>query len=102
MANVIKDGMSYGNPLVLVQSDSETWITRGRSITIKQAILEDVSADITSACVFSQSDGSTTATLLAHRDTRSGINTVIWPEPITVSNLYLQSLVAGRVVMFLE
>lgn len=102
MANIIVNPKTKGNPIVLGQSLSETWITNGVSITIKQAILEDVSADTTSACIFAKDASSATLSNLAHRDARSGINTVIWSEPVTFSRLYLRALNAGRVILTLE
>lgn len=96
------DPQSRGNPIVLVQSDTETWLTNGKSITILQGIVDQVSADTTSAVVFATNDNSAAANDVIHRDVRTGINTVLWSEPYTTSRLYIRSLVAGRVILTLE
>lgn len=96
------DPRTRGNPIVLVQSDSETWLTDGYTLKIKQGIVDQVSADTTSAVVFAKDASSAAASDIIHRDVRSGINTVLWSEPFTVSKMYIRSLVAGRVILTLE
>lgn len=102
MTNVIVDPKTRGNPMVLTQTSDQTWITNGVSITIKQGIVDNVSADTTSAVVFAKDSTSAAGSDILHRDVRSGINTVLWAEPFTTSRLYIRSLVAGRVILTLE
>jgi hypothetical protein len=97
------DPTQWGNPIVLTQAtSSETWVTNGHSITIRQAIVDNVSADVTSAIVCARDDTSAAASDILHRDVRSGINTVLWPEPVTLSKLYIRNLAAGRIIMYLD
>lgn len=91
-----------GNPIILEQSNDQTWITKGTMIKISHAVLTDVSADTTDAVILAKDSSSAAASDLCVRDARSGVNTVLFSEPQCFSMLYCRNLSAGRLEIYLE
>ena len=91
-----------GNPMIVKQSDDQTWAFENTCMKISHAIVQEVSADTTGAVIVAKDSSSAEASDYGVRDVRSGVNTVIWSEPIVISNLYIRNLSAGILKIWLE
>jgi hypothetical protein len=88
-----------GNPIIITAA--ETWVCKGVNKTIKSMVWNTVTAD-GSSLVLSKDASSAESSQYCTRVGKQDIDISVYPEPVTFSYLYVQTMDSGQLEIHLD